>query len=89
MTTAHDLAAFAATCDDSLAALQSVADHRRVELLANQINATLQHETNADALLAIIDNLAHWLHSQPPDRKATGSAVVLSLICREILDLDA
>lgn len=70
--------------DRSIANLRQAADHRRVELLARNINARLKGESQADAILAITRVLGVWLCSMPPSEQITGIAIITSLVTEQI-----
>jgi hypothetical protein len=76
------------SCDRSIAALRQVADHRRAELLARNIHASLQGENKANALLALVQVLGVWLSSEPLERQITGLAVISRLITQQLLGDD-
>lgn len=72
--------------DRSIANLRQAADHQRVEILARQIHATLQGESQADATLALTRVFGHWLRSvETPGHAVTAIAVIARLIADEIL----
>ena len=76
------------SCDRSIAAFRQVADHRRAELLARNIHASLQGENTANALLALVQVLGGWLSSEPLERQITGLAVISRLITQQLLGDD-
>jgi hypothetical protein len=75
--------------DRSIATLRKAADHRRVEILARNIHASLQGESIANATLALTKVLGVSMRSRPHDEQITGIAIVATLITQALLGDDA